>query len=166
LRRLRLPEIGKRAYQQLHEELAAALAAERAKAHPAPTTRLEYREQLLEQRRAQEAERAQGPKRAGRPRLDLDQLKEVAAIHAAAYAARRPPRQAVAEALKISPTAAASRIARCRAVGLLCPSQRGKPAVGPLLHGSDADVLESLVRIEKFMAQRNAQEGRGEEERS
>jgi hypothetical protein len=96
------------------------------------------------------------PKRAGRPLLSIDHLEEVAEVYAQAYAEQRPPRKAVAAYFKISPTAAASRIARARQAGLLGLSGRGKAGAGRLIHGSDADVLQRLIRIKEFMAQRDA----------
>jgi len=35
-------------------------------------------------------------------------------------------------------------------------SGRGKAGAGRLIHGSDADVLQRLIRIKEFMAQRDA----------
>jgi hypothetical protein len=84
-------------------------------------------------------------------------LEEVAEVYAQAYAEQRPPRKAVAAYFKISPTAAASRIARARQAGLLGLSGRGKAGAGRLIHGSDADVLERLIAIKEFMAQRDAE---------
>jgi len=157
LRSLGMTGIVEAAYEQLRDELAEAAAEELARRRPAPSSRLEYRQQLLEQRRQQEALRAAGPKRAGRPRLSVEQLQEVAEVYAQAYAEHRPPRKAVAAYLKISPTAAASRIARARQAGLLGLSGRGRAGAGPLIHGSDADVLERLIHIKEFMAQRDAE---------
>lgn len=157
LRSLGMTGIVEAAYEQLRDELAVAAAKELATGRPAPSSQSEYRQQLLEQRRQQEALRATGPKRAGRQRLSVAQLQEVAEVYAQAYAEHRPPRQAVAAYFKISPTAAASRIARARQAGLLGLSGRGKAGAGALIHGSEADVLQRLIHIKEFMAQRDAE---------
>jgi hypothetical protein len=157
LRALGMPAIAAAAYQQCRDELDEAAAKELATRRPAPSSRLEYRKQLLAQRRRQEALRGEGPRRAGRPRLSMAHLEEVAEVYAQAYAEQRPPRKAVAAYFKISPTAAASRIARARQAGLLGLSGRGKAGAGRLIHGSDADVLERLIAIKEFMAQRDAE---------
>jgi hypothetical protein len=157
LRRLGMTGIVEAAYEQLRDELSEAAAKELATRRPAPSSRLEYRQQLLEQRRHQEALRAAGPKRAGRPRLSVEQLEEVAEVYAQAFAEHRPPRKAVAAYFKISPTAAASRIARARQAGLLGLSGRGRAGAGALIHGSDADVLQRLIHIKEVMAQRDAE---------
>ena len=106
-----MPAIVAAAYQRLRNELDEAAAEDLARARPAPGSQAEYRKQLLEQRRRQEALRGEGPKRAGRPRLSIEHLEEVAEVYAQAYAEQRPPRKAVAAYFGISPTAAASRIA-------------------------------------------------------
>ena len=155
LRALGMPAIVAAAYQRLRKELDEAAAEDLARARPAPGSQLEYRKRLLEQRRRQEALSGKGPKRAGRPRLSVEHLEEVAEVYAQAYAEQRPPRKAVAAYFKISPTAAASRIARARQAGLLGLSGRGKAGAGRLIHGSDADVLQRLIRIKEFMAQRD-----------
>ena len=130
LRRLGMTGIVEAAYDKLRDELSEAAAQELATRRPAPSSQSEYRQQLLEQRRRQEALRAAGPKRAGRPRLSVDQLEEVAEVYAQAFAEQRPPRKAVAAYFKISPTAAASRIARARQAGLLGLSGRGRAGAG------------------------------------
>ena len=157
LRRLGMTGIVAAAYEQLRDELAEAAAEELARRRPAPSSQSEQRQQLLEQRRRQEALRAAGPKRAGRPRLSVAQLEKVAEVYAQAFAEQRPPRKAVAAYFKISPTAAASRIARARQAGLLGLSGRGKAGAGALIHGSEADVLERLIHIKEFMAERDAE---------
>ena len=81
----------------------------------------------------------------------------MAEVYAQAFAEHRPPRKAVAAYFKISPTAAASRIARARQAGLLGLSGRGRAGAGRLIHGSEADVLQRLIHIKEFMAQRNAE---------
>jgi hypothetical protein len=157
LRGLGMRGIAATAYRQLHDELTEAAASELAVASAAPSSQTEYRQRLLEQRRREEALLAAGPKRAGRARLSLDHLEEVAEVYAAAYGEHRPPRQAVAAYFGISPTAAASRIARARQAGLLGLSGRGRAASGALIHGSGADVLERLIRIKETMAQRDTE---------
>ena len=159
LRALGMPAIVEAAYKQLRNELDQAAAEELATARPAPDSRLQNRKRLLEQRRRQEALRGEGPKRAGRPRLSVEHLEQVAEVYAQAHAEQRPPRKAVAAYFKISPTSAASRIARARQAGLLGLSGRGKAASGPLIHGSSADVLERLIAIKEFMAQHDAESG-------
>ena len=62
------------AYEQFRDELDQAAAEELAARRPAPGSRLEYRQQLLAERRRQEALRADGPRRAGRPRLSVAHL--------------------------------------------------------------------------------------------
>lgn len=163
LRGLGMRGIAAAAYRQLREELAKAAASELAVATTAPSSQTEYRKRLLEQRRREEALLAAGPKRAGRRRLDLTHLEEVAEVYAQAHAEHRAPRQAVAAYFAISPTAAASRIARARQAGLLGLSGRGRAASGPLIHGSGADVLERLIAIKEFMAQRDS-EGAADEQ--
>jgi len=156
LRGLGMTGILEAAHERLLKQLAEAAASELATVLSAPSSQTEYRKRLLEQRRREEALLAAGSKRAGRPRLRLKHLEEVAEVYAQAYAEHRPPRQAVAAYFKISPTAAASRIARARKAGLLGLSGRGRAASGPLIHGSSADVLERLIAIKEFMAQRDA----------
>ena len=131
LRGLSMPAIVAVAYEQFRDELDQAAAEELAARRPAPGSRLEYRQQLLAERRRQEALRAKGPRRAGRPPLSVAHLQEVAEVYAQAYAEQRPPRKAVAAYFAISPTAAASRIARARQAGLLGLSGRGR--AGPVL---------------------------------
>lgn len=157
LRSLGMTGIVAAAYDKLRDELSEAATQELAARRSTPSPGIEYRKRLLEQRRQQEALRAAGPKRAGRPRLSVDQLTEVAEVYAQAYAEQRPPRQAVADYFAISPTAAASRIAAARKAGLLGLSGRGRAGAGRLIHGSEADVLERLMQIKEFMAQRDAE---------
>jgi hypothetical protein len=162
------------AHKELVKELSEVANSELASVLPTPSSQTEYRRRLLEQRRREEALVAAGPKRAGRARLSVKQLEEVAEVYAQAYAEHRPPRQAVAAYFAISPAAAASRIARARQAGLLGLSGQGRAASGPLIHGSSADVLERLIHIKETMAQRNTESalpgepsvGPGEEEGS
>ena len=152
------------AYRQLREELAKAAAERACRCDYGAELATEDRKRLLEQRRREEALLAAGPKRAGRRRLDLTHLEEVAEVYAQAHAEHRAPRQAVAAYFAISPTAAASRIARARQAGSsLGLSGRGRAASGPLIHGSGADVLERLIAIKEFMAQRDS-EGAADEQ--
>lgn len=55
-----------------------------------------------------------------------DALAEVAAIYMAAWQARENPTQAVAERVGLSRSAAAKRVARARAAGLLPPTSKGR----------------------------------------
>jgi len=52
--------------------------------------------------------------------------EKVAAVYRAALAAGEPPRRAVARAFQLSPSAAANRIARARAHGLIPATTRGR----------------------------------------
>jgi hypothetical protein len=59
----------------------------------------------------------------------------------------------VAEALGLSPSAAAKRIARSRAAGYLGPAEQGKATVGLMGRGGTAS-LESQIAIDKERVRR------------
>ena len=112
---------------------------------------------LLERRRADEALRAAQPRKAGRPPLPDGELQQVARIYFDAFHDHRPPRQAVAEALGLSPSAAAKRIARCRAAGYLGPAEQGKATIGIGGRGSAAS-LESQIAIDEERERRRRED--------
>ena len=75
------------------------------------------------------------PRRGGRPaKYGVEHYVKVARIYREAYARNRTPTRAVAARFKVSETAAAKWVAKCRTpeLGLLPPTTRGKArAVGP-----------------------------------
>lgn len=76
----------------------------------------------------------------GRVLPPADALAEVADIYRQAYAAGLSPTRAVAEALSLSPSAAAKRVGRARAAGLLPPTTRGRArVVAPEADGTVGD---------------------------
>ncbi len=153
LRGLRLPQIVSKAAVVLHEELAAR--REQLRASQRPTSRSEFRKMTLERRRADEALRAAEPRKPGRPPVSDGELVQVARVYAKAYIEHRPPRQAVAEAFGLSPSAAAKRIARCREAGLMGPAEPGKAGIGGLLMGrGDADTLARQIARDEAMERR------------
>jgi hypothetical protein len=60
------------------------------------------------------------------PSGDRDKLVRAAAVYAEAYRHGQPPTRAVREAFDVSPDVAAKLIQKCRAEGLLAPTERGK----------------------------------------
>jgi hypothetical protein len=156
LRALRLPAIVAKAAVVLQRELAAEREQVRA-SQTRPTSRAEFRKMLLERRRADEALRAAQPHKPGRPPLPDSELQRVARIYFDAYHDHRPPRRAVAEALGLSPSAAAKRIARCRAAGFLGPAEQGKATVGLMGRGSAAS-LENQIAIDEERARRRRED--------
>lgn len=154
LRRLRLPAIVARAAVVLHEELAV----DRRQLHAAkkkPTTQAERRDVLLEYQKADEALHAAEPRKPGRPPVSVGELTRVAQVYARAYRNHLPPRQAVAQAFGLSPSAATKRIARCREAGFLGPAEPGKAGIGGMLMGrGDSGTHASLAAAEEKMAQR------------
>lgn len=66
----------------------------------------------------------------GKPVPTRDALAEVARIYGAAWRRGDSPTKAVAEAFKISKSAAAKRVARARAAGLLPPTEQGRARGG------------------------------------
>lgn len=67
--------------------------------------------------------------RGGRPPEDLS-LEQVAQVYREAAVATNAPTRAVAEAFQLSRSAAAKRVARARAAGLLPPTERGRARAG------------------------------------
>lgn len=85
--------------------------------------------------RSAKAEIAQtkgGPLRdkGGRPSLTDAELREVARIYTLAAGISNAPTGAVAEHFKLSKSAAANRVSKCRKRGLLPPTTAGKPRGG------------------------------------
>lgn len=162
LRRLRLPQIVARAAVALRDELEEEAKQLRATTQGRPSSRVEYRQMLLERRRADEALRAAEPRKAGRPPVSDSELHRVSLIYAEAFRNHKPPRQAVAEALRLSPSAAAKRIARCRAAGFLGPAEQGKAGIGGALMGHrDAASLASQIAIDEVREQRRRDDPEG-----
>ena len=157
LRALRLPPIVAKAAVVLREELAQEREQVRA-SQTRPTSRAEYRGMLLERRQADEALRAAQPRKPGRPPVPDSELQRVARIYFDAYHDHRPPRQAVAEALGLSPSAAAKRIARSRAAGFLGPAEQGKATIGITGRG-DVASLEDQIAIDKERERRRREDG-------
>ena len=154
---MRLPAIVAKAAVVLREELAEERTQVRA-SQARPTSRPEFRRMTLERRRADEALRAAQPRKPGRPLVPEVELQRVARIYFDAYRDHRPPRQAVAEALGLSPSAAAKRIARSRAAGFLGPAEQGKATVG-LMGRGDAASLESQIAIDREHERRGCKHG-------
>jgi hypothetical protein len=159
LRRLRLPLIVEQAAVELRRRLGEK-DAEFKTAPSEPLTSRAYRERLVEARRAEEAFAAAAPRRPGRPSRPLRELERVAEIYADAFYRHEPPTKAVADGLGITYSAAAKRIARCRALGLLGPGERGKASVGALIGRGDADTLASLNVIADEVAERQREKDR------
>lgn len=66
------------------------------------------------------------PRKGGRRALSPQHWEEVASTYTTAHRARENPTKAVAEELNISYSAAAKKVAKCRQLGLLPPTTRGK----------------------------------------
>jgi hypothetical protein len=149
---------------QMHDELAAEAKQLRA-TQEQPSTRTEYRKMLLDRRRADEALRAAEPRKVGRPPVSDSELHRVARIYVEAYRNHTPPAKAVAQALGLSPSAAAKRVARCRAAGFLGPAEQGKASVGGvLMRRGDAASLASQIAIDEVREQRSRDVPEGVEE--
>jgi hypothetical protein len=86
----------------------------------------------------------------------------VAEIYADAFYGHVAPTKAVAEQLSITYSAAAKRIARCRALGLLGAAERGKASVGALIGRGDAASLAGLIAIDEKQARRREQKASAE----
>jgi hypothetical protein len=68
--------------------------------------------------------------RRGRPPLyGPEHYAEVARVYRAAFAENRTPTRIVARHFKVTPTTAAKWVARCRELGLLPPTSRGKARI-------------------------------------
>jgi hypothetical protein len=160
LRALRLPAIVAKAAVVLREELAQEREQVRA-SQTQPTSRAEFRKMLLERRRADEALRAAQPHKPGRPPVPDSELQQVARIYFDAYHDHRPPTQAVAEAFGLSSSAAAKRVARCRAVGFLGPAEQGKAGTGMLMGRGGSVTLASQIEIDKIREQRRRDDPEG-----
>ncbi len=65
------------------------------------------------------------------PRGAPEMLNETARVYSAAWRRGEAPTKAVAARFVISESAAAKRVSRARAAGLLPPTTRGRPAAGP-----------------------------------
>jgi hypothetical protein len=80
-----------------------------------------------------------GPKGGRPPTHGLDHFVEVAQVYREAYGENRTPTRAVAKHFRVTPSAAAKWVARCRELGLLPKTSRGKArAVGPRKKGTKA----------------------------
>jgi hypothetical protein len=143
LRKLRLPLIIEQAAAKVRVMAESGLPDGGVPRRP--LSHLEYLEQLLFRRQAEEAAAAGGPRAPGRPGTPLADLEEAAAIYAEAFSAGKPPTQAVAERQGITHAAATRRIARARKLGLLGPAEQGKASVGALRPFSDTQSLKSEI---------------------
>lgn len=72
-------------------------------------------------------EAAKETKKGGRPGHPPEHYAEVAEIYARAYKERRSPLVAIQDHFSISKSTAAKWVSRCRELGLLPPTERGKP---------------------------------------
>jgi hypothetical protein len=90
----------------------------------------ELDEQRREQLRRKTQALADGAPRSGKggrpPEYGPEHYAEVADAYSAAHQSRRDPRQAVAEHLHLSPSAAAKHVAKARKLGLLGPTMKGR----------------------------------------
>ena len=160
LRGLRLPAITARAAVKLRRELAAEV--EELRVQGPPRGRTQYRAATLELRRASEALQAAQPRRVGRPATPAAELQRVSRIYAKAYLDHRPPTRAVAEALGLSYSAAAKRVAQCRLAGFLGEAERGKAGLGGVLMGrGDSGTRASQIAIDEEMEQRHSGDPEG-----
>ncbi len=66
------------------------------------------------------------PRKGGRRALPLEHWEDVASAYTTAHLERKSPTKAVAEGFNISYSAAAKKVAKCRQLGLLPPTTRGK----------------------------------------
>ena len=66
------------------------------------------------------------PRKGGRRALPLEHWEDVASAYTTAHLERKSPTKAVAEEFNISYSAAAKKVAKCRQLGLLPPTTRGK----------------------------------------
>ena len=72
------------------------------------------------------------PKPTGRPPMyGPEHFAKVASIYREAYAAGKTPTRVVARRFKTTEAAAAKWVAKCRTIGLLPPTTRGKARAGP-----------------------------------
>lgn len=162
LRALRLPAVRAEGAKLLEKELAAEALALRTKAPHEVGSRRAHRAALLRARRAEEALAARPPRRRGRPAMARPQLERIANVYLHAFNEHRPPTKAVAAYLGCSRTAAAKRIARCRAQGILGPTERGKAAVGIFVRRGSAHTLQEQILADALAGERRAQMAGGE----
>lgn len=160
LRGLRLPAITARAAVKLRRELAADV--EKLRAQGPPRGRTEYRQATQKLRRASEALQAAQPRRVGRPATPEAELQRVSRIYAKAYWDHRPPTRAVAEALDLSYSGAAKRVAQCRLAGFLGEAERGKAGLGGVLMGrGDAASMARQNAIDEERERRRDDDSEG-----